>query len=424
MHLLQEATFVVREIANRLLTREEKDTFSAVAKPLVRTQCRYSVATIISRTSAGTLKLLFAPHTNPNTGRATHMFTFFQIFRESLYYRRLRVALAMLLVVHMLGMLGYLVISGGRASAVDALYMTFITVATIGYGEVIDLSHSPGGRVFTMLIGFTGIGTTTYLFSTITAFILETNINHAYRRRRMERTIAAMSGHYIVCGIGRVGSYIADELIKTARPFVVIDVNEQMVDAHCERTGHQIFLMGDASDDDVLLSAGVERCRGVFAVSGDDSKNLVISLSARQLNPSVRIVARVHDPRNAEKTRRAGADEIVSPDFTGGMRLASAMLRPHAVNFMDMMLHTENNLRVEEVIVPATFSPCTVSELGKNRDWMLVAIRAGEKWSFNPGTDARIEPGHALISIVSPDGRKALEKAVGVGGRAETMFPG
>jgi hypothetical protein len=160
-----------------------------------------------------------------------------------------------------------------------------------------------------MLIGFTGIGTTTYLFSTITAFILETNVNPAYRRRRMECTITAMSGHYIVCGIGRVGSYIADELIKTERPFVAIDVNEQIVEAHCKRTGNHIFLLEDASDDDMLLSADVERCRGVFAVSGDDSKNLVISLSARQLNPSVRIVARVHDPRNAEKTRRAGADE-------------------------------------------------------------------------------------------------------------------
>lgn len=348
------------------------------------------------------------------------MFTFYQIFRESLYYRRLTIALVLLTAIHLIGTVGYLVISDGHASAVDALYMTFITVATIGYGEIIDLSHSTGGRIFTMAIGFTGIGTTTYLFSTVTAFILETNLNHAYRRRRMERTIAAMSDHYIVCGVGRVGSYVVDELIKTERQFVVIDSNDATVATHCERTGHHLFLVGDSSDDDLLLRAGVERCRGVFAVTGDDSKNLVVSLSARQINPGARIVARVHDPRNAEKTRRAGADEIVSPDFTGGMRLASVMLRPHAVNFMDMMLRSDNNLRVEEVVVPANFAARPVAALGMSRDWMLVAIRSGETWQFNPGAEARIEAGQALVSIVSPAGRRQLEAAVGIEAAAKS----
>ncbi|RZI44106.1 potassium channel protein [Herbaspirillum sp. HC18] len=351
------------------------------------------------------------------------MLTFYRIFRESLYYRRLRNALLLMLGVHVLGTVGYLFVGDGKPSVIDALYMTFITVATIGYGEIIDMSHSPAGRVFTMIIGFFGIGTLTYLFSALTAFILETNINQAYRRLRMERTIAAMNGHYIVCGIGRVGSYIADELLKTERRFVVIDVDESMVNAHCDRTGHQIFLMGDASDDDVLLRAGVERCRGVFAVSGDDSKNLVISLSARQLNPSVRIVARVHDPRNADKTRRAGADEIVSPDFTGGMRLASAMLRPHAVNFMDMMLRTENNLRIEEIVVPAEFHACTVGDLGRNRDWILVAVRTGEHWAFNPAPDTRVVPGQVLVAIVSPEGRASLEATVGAKGTIAATIP-
>jgi len=353
-----------------------------------------------------------------------YLIPLYRIFRNSFYFQRLRNALLLILAVHVIGTLGYIIISGGKASVIDALYMVFITVATIGYGEVIDLSKSPVGRVFTMLIGIIGIGTLTYLFSAITAFVLETEINKAYRRLRMERTIATMSGHYIVCGIGRVGGHIADELLKTERTFVVIDVDEKNVEAHCERTGHQIALMGDASDDDLLLRAGIKRCAGVFAISGDDSKNLVICLSARQLNPAVRIVARVHNPRNAEKTRRAGADEIVSPDLTGGIHLASVMIRPHAVNFMEMMLRTDNNLRVEEIIVPASFKPCTVAELGRSRDWMLVAIRKGEKWNFNPPSDTRIEPGLALISITSPAGRRALEKIIGASGTMETALPG
>lgn len=352
-----------------------------------------------------------------------YLSTLYKIFRLSYYYQRLRNALLLMLAVHVIGTLGYIIISGGKASVIDAFYMVFITVATIGYGEVVDLTNSPGGRVFTILIGLVGIGTLTYLFSAITAFVLQAEINNAFRRLRMERTIAAMSGHYIVCGIGRVGSHIADELLKTERTFVVIDVDEKIVEAHCERTGHQIFLLGDASDDDVLLRAGVERCAGVFAVSGDDSKNMVICMSARQLNSAVRIVARVHNPRNAEKTRRAGANEIVSPDFTGGMHLASVMIRPHAANFMETMLRTDNNLRVEEFTVPASFKLRTVAELGTSRDWMLVAIRRGEQWDFNPPPEARIEPGQVLISITSPAGRRALEQIVGTSGITETALP-
>ena len=341
------------------------------------------------------------------------MFTFFQILRASNYYPRLKMASLLLLLVQVAGTVGYQVISEGRATIVDSIYMTFITVATIGYGEIIDMSASPGGRVFTMVLGFTGIGITTYLFSSMTAFILETNLNQAYRRLRMERAIAALSGHYIVCGVGRVGSYVVDELIKTERPFVVVESSEAAIQAHLERAADALYLHGDGSDDEMLIKAGVLKAKGVFAVTGDDSKNLVISLSSRQLSPDVRIVARVHDPRNTEKTRRAGADEIVSPDFTGGMRLASAMLRPHAVNFMDKMLRTDNNLRVEEVQVPMSFKACPVASLGQSRDWVLVAVRHGDEWTFNPGGEVLIEPGQALISIVSPAGRRALEQAVG-----------
>ena len=342
------------------------------------------------------------------------LFTLLQIVRDSPYYPKLRGGFLFLIFVHVLGTLGYLIISGGRASFMDALYMTFITVATIGYGEVIDLSGGPWPRLFTMCVGFFGIGGTWYLFSTFTAFILETNLDQAYRRRRMERTISALNGHYIVCGIGRVGSYVADELLKTERPFVVIDTNAETLEAHEERTGHRIRLHGDAADDDILVRAGVARAAGVFAVTGDDSRNLVVSLSTKQLNPAARVVARVHDRRNVEKTRRAGADEIVSPDFTGGLRIASAMLRPHAVNLMDMMLHTADNLRVEEVLVPRGAAARTVDELGRRHEWLLVAIRDAQlKWKFNPPGDSTIVPGDTIVAIVSPEGRRLLEQALG-----------
>ncbi|PWB65293.1 MAG: potassium transporter TrkA, partial [Betaproteobacteria bacterium] len=254
---------------------------------------------------------------------------------------------------------------------------------------------------------------TWYLFSTFTAFILETNLNQAYGRRRMERTISTLSGHYIVCGIGRVGGYVADELLKTQRSFVVVDSSRETIDAHEERTGHRVALHGDAADDDMLERAGVARAAGVFAVTGDDAKNLVVSLSTKQLNPAARVVARVHDRRNVEKTRRAGADEIVSPDFTGGLRIASAMLRPHAVNLMDMMLHTADNLRVEEVLVPRGSPVVAIDQLGRRREWLLVAIRdAQSRWNFNPPPETRIVPGDTIVAIVSPEGRQLLEAAL------------
>jgi len=339
------------------------------------------------------------------------MFTFVEIFRKSRFYRKFLGAIGVLLAIHLVGTAGYLYL--GAPTAVDALYMTFITVATIGYAEIPDLSHSPGGRIFTMFIGFFGIGSTWYLFSTFTAFVLETNLNEAYRRRRMLRTIKELKDHYIICGMGRVGGYVADEMLKTERPFVVVETSAEAIAGHTERTGHELALHGDAADDDLLLAAGVERCAGVFAVTGDDSRNLVISMSARALRPSARIVARVHDRRNVEKTLRAGADETVSPDFTGGLRIASAMLRPHAVNFMDVMLRTTENFRVEEVVAPAGFKGCAVRELARSRDYLLVAIRGpGDAWRFNPMPDERIDAGNVLVAIVTPGARKALETAL------------
>ena len=347
------------------------------------------------------------------------MLTLLRIFCESPYYPKFKGGILALVLAHLVAALGFFAISGGGAPAMDALYMAFNVISTVGFSEVVNVSASPWGRPFTMIVGFSGIAVTWYLFSVITAFVLETNLNQTYRRRRMEQRIARMSGHYIICGIGRVGGYVVDELLKTERPFVAIDVDPGRIAAHQERTGHDIALMGDASDNEMLEKAGVLRAKGVFAVTGDDSKNLVVSLSAKQLNPGVRVVARVHDRHNVEKTRRAGADEIVSPDFTGGMRLASAMIRPNAVNLMDIMLHTEENLRVEEVAVPPGTGVERAEQLMGRREWLLVALRdAKGQWAFNPGHDHPLSPGDTAIAIASPGGRRELERLLGGPGQA------
>jgi voltage-gated potassium channel len=327
----------------------------------------------------------------------------------SSHFRGLGWAGLAFLLVHVIGMVGYKLIGGASTTWLDGFYMTFITVATIGYGEVIDLTHSPSGRVFTMVIALFGIGTMTYMFSSVTALILESDLNSALRRKRMHKDIARLADHYIVCGIGRVGSNVAGELRKTGRTFVVIEADRHALDNYLESHDEALYLHGDAADDDLLRAAGVERAAGVFAVTGDDSHNLVVSLSVKQINPNTRVVARVHDIRNADKTRRAGADEIVSPDFTGGMRIASAMIRPNVVNFMDQMLRSDDGLRVEEVIVPDGFSARRLGDLKlKSRDFILVATHEGGRWVFNPDDDHVIRPGYAMVVMANPGGRAQL----------------
>ncbi|MCU0803540.1 MAG: NAD-binding protein [Burkholderiales bacterium] len=324
--------------------------------------------------------------------------------------RRFAKPLAVLVGIHVVGTVGYKIIGGPQDPRLDALYMTFITVATIGYAEVISLDDDPVGRLFTMVIGFAGIATTWYIFSTMTAFIVEGEINVPLRRRRMLKAIEKLSGHYIVCGIGRVGTNVAQELTLTGRRHVIVDVAQAKIDAFRDRYSDTLWLHGDAAEDQVLADAGVARAAGVFAITGDDAKNLVITLSVKQLNPDARVVARCHDVSYTEKMRRVGADAIVSPDFTGGMRIASSMLRPKVVSFLDEMLRSEEALRVEELVVPAQLAGSSCGALGaRGADYLLLAIRSAGKWRFNPPDDQTLVAGDTLVFMTTPEGRRRIE---------------
>jgi voltage-gated potassium channel len=172
-------------------------------------------------------------------------------------------------------------------------------------------------------------------------------------------------------------------------------------------------LHGDASDDEVLVRAGIARAAGVFAVTGDDGKNLLITLAAKHLHPAARVVARCHEVRNIEKLKLVGADDIVSPDFTGGMRIASSMLRPSVVNFLDEMLRTDGKLRVEEVAVPGNFRARPLGEAApRSREFVLLAIRVGTAWDFNPPPDYVLRPGQSIVVMAHPEGRRMLEQAL------------
>jgi len=325
---------------------------------------------------------------------------------------RLRIvwALVALVLQLVLGTFGFMYFGKEGTAPFDAFYMTAITITTVGYGEVVDVSHSHAARVFTAFVAFAGFGTLTFIFSSLTVFFLETDLNEALRRRRMEKAIRKLHNHYIVCGFGRVGRNVATELMATGHRFVAIEPNPDELEQFLARHPGLLYLQGDASDDELLLSGDITDATGVFAVTGDDSRNLMICLTARQLNPKVRIVARCHELRNADKMRLAGADVVVSPDFTGGMRIAASMTRPQAMSFIDEMMRSDLNTRIDEVVVPQHFAACTLAELGRrSAHYVLLAVRVGQQMHFNPQDDFRIEGGHTLILMGNPSGRAELE---------------
>ena len=320
---------------------------------------------------------------------------------------------AALAIVLLIGTMGYLIIGGGRYSIVDCLYMTVITITTVGYGEIIDLSNKPMGRAFTMFIAFSGIGIAAYLFSNVTAFMVEGRLQEIFWRRKMERVIGKLKQHYIICCVEGVGFYIARELNSTHRPYVIVDHDKARAERVIGNLENELFLEGDPTDSDLLIKAGINKAQGLFAVTGDDNENLVISLTAKTLNSGVKVVAACNDLKNMEKIKKAGADAIVSPSFIGGLRIVSEMIRPTVVSFLDtMMRDQEKNLRIEEISISESFvnKPIKTLSLKKYPNILLLAIRGKEGWVYNPGEDYILKKDDILVIMTTPEEKSELER--------------
>ena len=305
--------------------------------------------------------------------------------------RRLILALLMLVAMVLVAADGYQYLGGPSVTFLDAIYMAVITFATIGYGEVIDTSHNPPLRIFNMVMILFGIGIMLYVFSVSTAFVVEGELRDILRRRKMHKEIKRMKNHFIVCGGGETGQYIVRELLKTKHTFIVIDHDEGQLEK-IQHLGKFPVLKGDASDEEVLAAAGLARALGLVSALRDEKDNLMVTVTARQMNPTIRIVARCAEARMADKLILAGANSAVSPNMIGGLRLASELIRPHVVSFLDLMMRDKKAMRVEQITVreesPWIGRSLQEIDLHSHYDLLVLALHqpSGEM-RYSPETD-------------------------------------
>jgi voltage-gated potassium channel len=332
-------------------------------------------------------------------------------------WRRLIYAAILFHLLLVLGTLGYRIIKPGT-SWMDALYMTVITLTTVGYGEIVDLSGHPLGRLFTISLLIVGFGAAAYFVSSATALVVEGHLHHVFWKRRMQREVEGFTGHYIICGYSEAAVHAAEELEAVGREAVMICDRDELVPMLRARLPTVTFLLGDPSSDAALEDAGVQRAAGVIAAAETDKDNIVIALTARQANPKIRIVAQVTAREMEAKLRRVGADSVVSTELIGGLRIASEMVRPTAVNFLDQMLRDRSaNLRVDEVRIPANASVIgsTIAELDlSNRTKaLLLAYRNGAgEWRYNPAPDQPLDAAGALIFMGAPAEIDAVRRSI------------
>ncbi len=332
------------------------------------------------------------------------------------FLERLVLPVLMVLCAFFFGTIGFLIIGGGRWTVFDCAYMTSITLTTVGYGEVLD-QIGTSGRLFAMVLMWSGMGVTLYAVSAITGFVVERNLTRLLKERKMEKRIAMLTKHIIVCGAGKTGLNVLKELFETKHPCVVIEEKAERIDWIRKHYEEMYYLHGDATEEEVLKRAGIERAAGIVAVLNDDSHNLLITVQARFINPNIKIVARCEENNLADKFSRAGANYVVNPARIGGLRMASQMVRPNVVSFLDRMLRgKEHANRVEEVVVGEN---CRL--IGKTFRDIDIYGKVGlvpisikqpdeEEFHYNPSLDEPIKANMVVIVIGSPEQIQTLRE--------------
>ena len=321
----------------------------------------------------------------------------------------LKLSLLVLFLLMSLGTMGYMAIEGWRF--LDALYMTVITLATVGFQEVHYLSDK--GRVFTILLIIVGVMVLGYTVGKLAQIMFEGQFQRFLGRKKLEKSIEELRDHYIVCGYGRIGSLICKEFAAKPIPFVVVEHNPDVIEKLEE--DNMLFLRGNATEDETLLKAGIKRAKGLVSVVTSDTENVYITLTARGLNPSLYILARSGEAGSEIKLERAGANKVVSPYHIGGSRMAQAILRPNVVDFIEIATGRDHiDLQMEEIFIPdqSPFAGRNLLDAGLRRDTGVIIVgikKASGKMVFNPNSHSIIEARDTLIVLGQPQEISKLE---------------
>ena len=335
-------------------------------------------------------------------------------FNDRLLVKRLYRSAVALMVVLAVGSVGYPMLVED-VTWFDSLYMSFLTITTIGFHEVVQTEGNTGARIFTIFLAISGIGVLTYGLSNLAALIIELDKSPVLKSRRLQRLIKKMNNHYIICGASHVGQYLAAELDASGRTFILMDLNGSLLEELENKYTSGRVVAGDCTDSDFLGRIGIEKARGAFVTTGDDNLNIVICVTLRQLNPRLRIVSNAKNQDAEKKLLSVGADRVISPSYIGALRMASEMVRPTVTSFLDDLLRdTNRNLRIEEFALTEAWTGRKISELPLEglRYSLVLAINNDGEWLYNPDPDHVLQSGSRLIIMTSTEELNTLKARI------------
>ncbi|MDA2779269.1 potassium channel protein [Bacillus cereus group sp. Bc002] len=320
--------------------------------------------------------------------------------------KQLWIAVICMTFVVILGTLGFMTIE--EISLFQAFWMTMITVLTVGYGDAVPITQA--GKVFALLIIPVGVGIVTYAIGVVAAMIIEGNLFHAVRRKKMDKQIAQLQNHIIVCGCGRVGLQVVHELQEKKIPFVVVDKDESILEKE-----KLLYVHGDATEDQVLHHAGISKAAGLVAIVANDAENVFITLTARGLNDAIKIVARAEKPETEEKLRRAGANKVINPSSMAGIHIAKGIANPLTVHYIDTVLYgVEQSFVIEEIAVGEgsilASKSLLESDVRNQFDVTILAILRNGNVIHNPTGQEKLQEHDMIIVFGSVEKLGQFEK--------------
>lgn len=335
---------------------------------------------------------------------------------NQILYRLLRAA-GLMFLIFIAGTFGYYYLCEERYSLLLCAYMTVVTLTSIGYGEVIPVQGQTDMMIFTIGLIISGMGVMLYFVSTLTAFVVDGDLRDLLHGRRMKRQIEKLHDHFIIAGMGSMGRYVLDELQISKRQCIVIERYE-------EKTQELIdlgvpYIVGDATDEEILIEAGIRRAQGIIIALGNERDNLFATITVKELNPKLRVVTRGDDPRSEKKFLRAGATSVIYTNVLGGLRMAAEVIRPEVTSFLDLMMRDHGSFRrIEELPIPSTSplvgTPLKKTAFRKHTDALIIAVHDmdTDDYHFNPGPEHVLAASTKLIMLTLVDDVAKLEAII------------